>query len=100
MTPSLGEGGSCALESAVALLASLPPGSADDDSPGPSIDELSCAFTEYGRLRPAEVRPVQLRSTAASQAAQASKGARKLVASGTPTPSKQCEGAALRSDRP
>ena len=34
MTPSLGEGGSCALESAVALLASLPPGSADDDSPG------------------------------------------------------------------
>ena len=86
MTPSLGEGGNCALESAVALLASLPP--ADDDTP-PSIDELSCAFTEYGRLRPAEVRPVQLRSTAASQGAQASKGARKLAASGTPTPSKQ-----------
>ena len=84
MTPSLGEGGNCALESAVALLASLPP--ADDQSP-PSINELSCAFMEYCRLRPAEVRPVQLRSTAASQGAQASKG--KLVASGPPTPSKQ-----------
>ena len=71
MPPSLGEGENCALESAVALLASLPP--ADDDC-SPSINELSHAFTDYGLKRPGEVRPVQLRSTAASQGVQASKG--------------------------
>jgi hypothetical protein len=63
MPPSLGEGANCALESAVSLLAALP---AADDRP-PSINELSDAFTDYGHTRPAEVRPVQMRSTAASQ---------------------------------
>ena len=67
MPPSQGEGANCALESAVALLASLPP-STNDEHP-PSIDELSTAFADYGRMRPAEVRPVQLRSVAASQGA-------------------------------
>lgn len=72
MPPSLGEGCNCALESAVALFASLAPTA--DDGP-PSIEELSVAFTEYGLKRPAEVRPVQLRSTAASQGVVPSKGA-------------------------
>ena len=40
MPASQGEGANCALESAVALLASLPP--AADERP-PSIDELSAA---------------------------------------------------------
>ena len=66
MPASQGEGANCALESAVALLASLPP--AADERP-PSIDELSTAFADYGRKRPAEVRPVQLASAAASQGA-------------------------------
>ena len=65
MSPSLGEGANCALESAVALLASLGP-PATDDGP-PSINELSRALADYGRKRPLEVRPVQLRSAAASQ---------------------------------
>ena len=72
MPPSLGEGCNCVLESAVALLASLAPTA--DDGP-PSIEELSVGFTEYGLERPAEVRPVQLRFTAASQGVVPSKGA-------------------------
>ena len=67
MSPSQGEGANCALESAVALLASLPPSTTDERPP--SIDELSTAFADYGRTRPAEVRPVQLASAAASQGA-------------------------------
>ena len=67
MSPSQGEGANCALESAVALLASLPPSTTDERPP--SIDELSTAFADYGRKRPAEVRPVQLASAAASQGA-------------------------------
>ena len=67
MPASQGEGANCALESAVALLASLPPSTTDERPP--SIDELSTAFADYGRKRPAEVRPVQLASAAASQGA-------------------------------
>ena len=68
MPASKGEGANCALESAVALLASLPPSTTDERPP--SIDELSTAFADYGRKRPATVRPVQASSdVAASQGA-------------------------------
>ena len=79
MSPSQGEGANCALESAVALLASLPPSTTDERPP--SIDELSTAFADYGRKRPATVRPVQ-----ASSVVAASQGA---AGQNSPAPSKK-----------
>ena len=60
MTPFLGEGCNCALESAVELDAAIgPPGAGV-----PSAEELSAAFRVYGRDRVAAVRPVQEASAA------------------------------------
>ena len=82
MPASKGEGANCALESAVALLASLPPSTTDERPP--SIDELSTAFADYGRTRPATVRPVQASSVVA--ASQNSQGA---ASQNSPAPSKK-----------
>lgn len=65
MTPSLGEGCNCALESAAALAAAISlPGGPEQV---PSRSDLTKAFLAYGSQRPSQVRPVQERSAAASR---------------------------------
>jgi 2-polyprenyl-6-methoxyphenol hydroxylase-like FAD-dependent oxidoreductase len=65
MSPSIGEGCNCALESAAALDAALgPTGSAGGpgEAAGVSVEALTAAFRRYGEARPGVVREVQLRS--------------------------------------
>jgi 2-polyprenyl-6-methoxyphenol hydroxylase-like FAD-dependent oxidoreductase len=60
MTPSVGEGCNCALESAVSLVQSL-----SKDKPV-TAEDLTQAFMDYGAKRPTEVVPIQERSAAAN----------------------------------
>ena len=61
MTPSMGEGCNCALESAVLLVKSL-----SQDKPV-TVDDLTQAFRAFGAKRPSEVMPVQCKSAAANR---------------------------------
>lgn len=63
MTPSVGEGCNCALESAVSLAKSLP----RDRGVAPTVGDISAAFLTYGRKRPSEVIPIQMRSAAGNR---------------------------------
>uniref|UniRef100_A0A7S4V9K0 FAD-binding domain-containing protein n=1 Tax=Ditylum brightwellii TaxID=49249 RepID=A0A7S4V9K0_9STRA len=69
MTPSLGEGCNCALESAVELVSSICESSSGSDnaSSPPTAKDLSAAFALYGRERPKAVMPIQSMSAAASR---------------------------------
>jgi 2-polyprenyl-6-methoxyphenol hydroxylase-like FAD-dependent oxidoreductase len=58
MTPFIGEGGECALESALELNAALGPHTVNM----PSSGALSDAFRAYGQSRPGAVRPIQEKS--------------------------------------
>ena len=72
MTPSVGEGCNCALESAVCLLQSLPPPPDQQEQTGKqpqplTVDALTKAFLDYGITRPPQVLPIQLRSAASNR---------------------------------
>ena len=64
MTPSLGEGCNCSLESVVKLLESLQTSASDDAC---TKDALTAAFQVYGRQRPPQVVPLQERSAKANR---------------------------------
>mmetsp|Transcript_10929 Transcript_10929/g.18120 ORF Transcript_10929/g.18120 Transcript_10929/m.18120 type:complete len:446 (+) Transcript_10929:128-1465(+) len=71
MTPAIGEGCNCALESAVCLVQSLLQVSdqtqqaTDKETDNKiTVDELTKAFLHYGTTRPPQVVPIQLKSAA------------------------------------
>merc|ERR1719213_35326 len=68
MTPSLGEGCNCALESASKLVGALLPLTAAEQVP--SCKDMTQAFLKYGQERPPQVRPLQERSAAGSRFAK------------------------------
>jgi 2-polyprenyl-6-methoxyphenol hydroxylase-like FAD-dependent oxidoreductase len=63
MTPSMGNGCNCALESAVALVSGLE----EKEETPPSIQALSEAFLKYGKERPVVVKPLQEASAEGSK---------------------------------
>jgi len=64
MTPSMGEGCNCALESAVKLVDGVSAAMKDKGESTCSISALSEGFVRYGLSRPAEVIPIQEASAA------------------------------------
>lgn len=70
VTPTMGEGCNLAMESAVALVNLIDTKGEED---APTIDKVSAAFVEYGKSRPKEVEPVQLKSAAMCRYENASK---------------------------
>ena len=65
MTPDLGEGANCALESAVALDEAL--GAELGDGAALTEETLTAAIVRYGASRPAAARGVMLRSVGAAR---------------------------------
>lgn len=61
MTPSIGEGCNCALESVVSLVKSLP------DDKDLTLENLTQAFRDFGAKRPSEVVPIQTKSAAGNR---------------------------------
>ncbi|CAB9520974.1 Kynurenine 3-monooxygenase [Seminavis robusta] len=60
MTPAIGEGCNCALESAVSLKELIV--AKQKEQQPLTVDDLTEAFREYGSKRPAEVMPIQAKS--------------------------------------
>lgn len=67
MTPSLGEGGNTAMESALKLADTVSSVMKEQQETTCSLDTLTCAFLRFGLSRPREVQPVQERSAAGNQ---------------------------------
>jgi len=64
MTASIGEGGNCALESAVKLADAVTSAMKEKGETTCTINTLNAAFVKYGISRPKEVQPVQEKSAA------------------------------------
>jgi len=64
MTPSMGEGGNCAMESAMKLVNAISTTMKEKKEQVCSITALNEAFIQYGISRPKEVQPVQELSAA------------------------------------
>ncbi len=62
MTASIGEGCNCALESAAELVARVEALMRERGAAGCSHETLRDGICEYGRSRPKQVQPVQIRS--------------------------------------
>lgn len=82
MTPSLGEGCNCALESAARLVDGVSSAMKERGESTCSLATLSEAFRQYGATRPAEVMPIQRGSAARNDMKQTAKKT-------TPTPKDQ-----------
>lgn len=64
MTPSMGEGGNCAMESAVKLVDAIASKMEEKEEAICTIETMSEAFVQYGLSRPKEVQPIQEMSAA------------------------------------
>eukprot|EP00551_Chaetoceros_affinis_P005963 CAMPEP_0203664128 /NCGR_PEP_ID=MMETSP0090-20130426/1595_1 /ASSEMBLY_ACC=CAM_ASM_001088 /TAXON_ID=426623 /ORGANISM="Chaetoceros affinis, Strain CCMP159" /LENGTH=480 /DNA_ID=CAMNT_0050527257 /DNA_START=88 /DNA_END=1530 /DNA_ORIENTATION=+ len=64
MTPSMGEGGNCAMESAVKLVDAVISVMKEKEESICTVDIMSQAFIKYGLSRPKEVQPIQEMSAA------------------------------------
>jgi len=64
MTPSMGEGGNCAMESASKLVDAIIAAMDEKEESICTVDTMSQAFTTYGLSRPNEVQPIQEKSAA------------------------------------
>lgn len=74
VTPTMGEGCNMAMESAVSLVESISSSAGGDDADGQALavttNELCCAFSKYGKSRPKETQPVQVKSAFGSRFAK------------------------------
>lgn len=64
MTPSMGEGGNCAMESAVKLVDAVISTMEEKEESICTVHTMSQAFIKYGLSRPKEVQPIQEMSAA------------------------------------
>lgn len=64
MTPSMGEGGNCAMESAVKLADAITSVMKEKEETVCTVDTMSEALIQYGVSRPLEVQPIQEMSAA------------------------------------
>ncbi len=67
MTPSMGEGGNRAMESAVKLVDAVIAAMEEKEETVCTVDTMSEGFVKYGLSRPKEVVPVQVKSAAGNE---------------------------------